>query len=512
MVGVPGRSKGCNSCRRRKKGCDLGRPRCARCLQAGIECDGYERERIFIHTNPNSTTTVTKSKATLLPTATVAEGGSDESPSSSLPLEVAVSASLTRSAHRVNIIATLWNLRCTAEHTCELATVLWIAKIQDKPIFLQSPCLQKSILAVCLASIGKQRQTEWMVKEGLQLYGSAVKTLSKALGRLPPSTPPPDSMLVTTRVLAMHEIISGCAIQGDPHMQVSHWPMHKMGELALLTARSPDSFVESPSHEMFVDARFMCTIAAVTVRRATVLSRSDWKTIPWSKAAKSSRDFLVDILVDIPGLLEQLDVIASCADPCLRNTLAAKCLEHAHDCERMLTAWLDTSCPEGWGWATCPYADYEDATQDDIRHANIMCLFWAVYAQVLTIIQSISTSPVPEDSHSRKETIRLCCQSISRTIPLFFVLDVKLVGCYQIVSFPMFFALDGLIYTEDEMTEDTLRLFNLFLNPSKGGGSLAQFMTAMLKNSPVWQQSEAAKTLAMLAQKAPTLSKNSFLS
>jgi hypothetical protein len=254
------------------------------------------------------------------------------------------------------------------------------------------------------------------------------------------------------------------------------------------------------------------TVAAVTVRRATILSRPDWKRIPWSKTAKSSRDFLIDILVDLPFLLQQLDIIASCADACLRKILAAKCLEHAQDCERLLMAWLDTTCPEGWGWAGCPYVDYKDATQDDIRHANTMCLFWATYAQVLTIIQSLSTSPVPEDTISRKETIRLCCQSISRTIPIFFVLEAKLVGCYQIVSFPMFLALDGLIYTEGEMTEDTLRLVNLFLKPSKCGGSLAHFMTGMLKNSPVWQQSEAGKTLAILAQKAPILGTNGTVS
>jgi len=31
-----------------------------------------------------------------------------------------------------------------------------------------------------------------------------------------------------------------------------------MGELALLTARSPDTFADGPSHNMFLDARFMC--------------------------------------------------------------------------------------------------------------------------------------------------------------------------------------------------------------------------------------------------------------
>ncbi|GKT93743.1 C6 zinc finger domain protein [Colletotrichum tofieldiae] len=46
MVGVPGRSKGCNTCRKRKKGCQ----------KAGIDCAGYERKRIFVNvTHPVAT-------------------------------------------------------------------------------------------------------------------------------------------------------------------------------------------------------------------------------------------------------------------------------------------------------------------------------------------------------------------------------------------------------------------------------------------------------------------------
>ena len=48
MVGVPGKSKGCSTCRRRKKGCDQKRPVCGQCHSGGYACGGYERERTFI--------------------------------------------------------------------------------------------------------------------------------------------------------------------------------------------------------------------------------------------------------------------------------------------------------------------------------------------------------------------------------------------------------------------------------------------------------------------------------
>ncbi|EPE10372.1 fungal transcriptional regulatory protein [Ophiostoma piceae UAMH 11346] len=58
MVGVPGRSKACATCRRRKKGCDFQRPSCTQCLRAGLECGGYERGRIFVHTTQHRPSTL----------------------------------------------------------------------------------------------------------------------------------------------------------------------------------------------------------------------------------------------------------------------------------------------------------------------------------------------------------------------------------------------------------------------------------------------------------------------
>ncbi|KUJ10559.1 uncharacterized protein LY89DRAFT_740268 [Mollisia scopiformis] len=49
MVGVPGKSKGCHTCRRRRVKCDLGQPNCARCTKIGKVCEGYERGLVFLN-------------------------------------------------------------------------------------------------------------------------------------------------------------------------------------------------------------------------------------------------------------------------------------------------------------------------------------------------------------------------------------------------------------------------------------------------------------------------------
>ncbi|KAI0013959.1 hypothetical protein F4779DRAFT_639100 [Xylariaceae sp. FL0662B] len=53
MVGVPGKYKGCNTCRARRVACDNGRPFCKKCTDYGRECGGYERETVFIVGTPD---------------------------------------------------------------------------------------------------------------------------------------------------------------------------------------------------------------------------------------------------------------------------------------------------------------------------------------------------------------------------------------------------------------------------------------------------------------------------
>ncbi|KAK4040900.1 hypothetical protein C8A01DRAFT_35072 [Parachaetomium inaequale] len=48
MVGVPGKYKGCETCRLRRVKCDNQRPHCRKCLDGGRACAGYERETVFI--------------------------------------------------------------------------------------------------------------------------------------------------------------------------------------------------------------------------------------------------------------------------------------------------------------------------------------------------------------------------------------------------------------------------------------------------------------------------------
>lgn len=44
-------TSGCASCKRRKIKCDNIRPKCTRCLRAGIDCTGFEQRLRFVNEN-----------------------------------------------------------------------------------------------------------------------------------------------------------------------------------------------------------------------------------------------------------------------------------------------------------------------------------------------------------------------------------------------------------------------------------------------------------------------------
>lgn len=49
MVGVPGKSKSCLSCRKRKIQCDLKTPTCDQCQRTNRVCDRYAKRTIFVN-------------------------------------------------------------------------------------------------------------------------------------------------------------------------------------------------------------------------------------------------------------------------------------------------------------------------------------------------------------------------------------------------------------------------------------------------------------------------------
>ncbi len=129
-----------------------------------------------------------------------------------------------------------------------------------------------------------------------------------------------------------------------------------------------------------------------------MLSTPEWKSIPWQNIAKDLKDVLVDVLVDMPGLVEAFDDMRLCPEPsrqaALRLKLVQKCWEH----DRQLLAWfglLSRGVNQGndhgvTGKQPCLASRSEEDIVTHVAQVHGMCLFWTTSLVLYSILRAAS--------------------------------------------------------------------------------------------------------------------------
>ncbi|KAK4196038.1 hypothetical protein QBC40DRAFT_184438 [Triangularia verruculosa] len=449
MVGVPGRSKACHTCRRRRKGCDLERPSCGQCSRLGLQCDGYERRTMFIHADP--TTAGTSKKSTI--TTTLARKPLLVNGTASYPVGEARSTvtllptSLTSSAYKCNYVALFWEMydpHSDLERDLDnaLSTTAWLAGVHSDKSYHNSPLLQTSFLAFCLGSVGHRLGQKPLIENGMNAYNEALRGLSKSIAaQACRNRVPDDATVATTRILSLYEVFFGSdplshtsasscpgeAATFKEHVlvdkplcmsygQADAWHRHRFGELALLESQSPDMYKEGIAHRLLADGRLSITIAAVGVHRSTILAREDWLTVPWTGShKKTSRDLLLDIFVQMPGCLEDMTKIEVALNLSLRYCSyhiiperltgsggVQALLMLIQRCQRLLGqlhSWFDHDAPLLWKEFLSSLSSYrpqppnvaypiskDPPSADDVSAAHLMCLYWSTRIKLMLII------------------------------------------------------------------------------------------------------------------------------
>ncbi|KAM0327486.1 hypothetical protein ACHAQA_005774 [Verticillium albo-atrum] len=190
MVGVPGRSKGCNTCRRRKKGCDQQRPVCGQCLKAGVECTGYDRQRVFI----NASKPIDGQALTVTRVSPPAH-------------DVSLHSSLARSAYEVKYLDLFWQIylpsgQAFTPYASGYSIGGWTAVARD--LFHTDDALRKSLLAMCLGTLGREGGEQWMIREGLRSYTQALGEMTSGLRS--PEKRKSDAFLIASRLMGLYEV------------------------------------------------------------------------------------------------------------------------------------------------------------------------------------------------------------------------------------------------------------------------------------------------------------------
>lgn len=131
-------------------------------------------------------------------------------------------------------------------------------------------------------------------------------------------------------------------------------------------------------------------LSAILQRKRLVLGAPEWKSIPWQKIPKDFKDILVDVLVDMPRLVEDYDSMKLCADVSKRAALEVeleqKCWEH----HQQLLTWvgllsrLIDASKESSGEAR------EEDLVIHIAQVHGMALYWTTSLVLYTILRSVS--------------------------------------------------------------------------------------------------------------------------
>ncbi|KAK1635579.1 hypothetical protein BDP81DRAFT_322140 [Colletotrichum phormii] len=265
MVGVGGRSKACDHCRRRRVKCDLAAPECARCVKAHLKCGGC-RGLSFIQYNGHRTT----------------HDATDVSDMHEIiPIQIA------------QPYVTPWSMddvyaSYAMDHLLHESEEVVVKSGTNRT--LTNQCF----IALSTTIFGIDQKEPQVLQHGLHRYGTALKALNRALSD--PKESRSFDVLEAIIVMAVFEMIAGNREDG--------WIEHARGLERLLDFRGPKSMQPLPCLVLLEKARPSMIFAALVTRKSTILSRALWKGLPWMQnpERKNPLQLLLDVVADCPEL------------------------------------------------------------------------------------------------------------------------------------------------------------------------------------------------------------------
>jgi len=206
-------------------------------------------------------------------------------------------------------------------------------------------------------------------------------------------------------------------------------------------------------------------------RKQCVLSDPGWKTIPWRLTKKTLKEILVDILVDLPTLLEDVDVMAAMTDPGTKQIQKETLASRVWVFDKRLTDWyLSVPLPRELGMLDIEDADSMRA--EDLTLAHIMTLYWCtclvLYRTMTEVVEPDFVLPEHADSS-------IYCKKIIQAIPIFLH---PVVGTYRVhlATFPMGLCMNYLARCDPhEMTTERALLASYFRRPE--GATMKSFVS-----------------------------------
>jgi hypothetical protein len=417
-----------------------------------------------------------------------------------------MSASLERSAFGVKGMEVVYDFFPKYEDAGGVMQLTYVFSSILATLSLREEALRQTILAVGLVTLGKSSEDQALIRKGQSLYGEALQEMGVALRD--PERRKSEALLATTRLLGLYEILHGTDQKNLT--QARNWMSHAQGELALIVGRGPEAYTTDSAHLLFTVARYSTVgrpssysllfvltgakaIAGVRSRKPSVLNEERWKTIPWRGRIKPARDTILDILLEIPEILSDLDYIDSLPldDDCfddLRLKATAKCwTSHGH-----LDAWFKENAHK------VHTTDIEAPVPIDFANLGVAMLSLSYWATATLLYQSLdrvlrfstddNLAPYINRPHGRH-----FARLIVRSVAWLFRKDNGVTGATGI-SFPLGVAMMYLRQSDVPDPEYTELVFSVWNDP-EWPSSIKVFLKSMA-NPIKWPAKEIPKNPA----------------
>ncbi|PSN74884.1 hypothetical protein BS50DRAFT_26197 [Corynespora cassiicola Philippines] len=456
MVGVPGRSKGCITCRRRKKGCDLQRPICGQCRSKGLFCGSYNDDRIFVNENSRFSQ---------------GQGSIQHLQRVATQVDIMLPDNLTRSAYGERFIEEFFDVYLPYPHKGRPAVIHTNSFLSAlTTLYVQDQTLRYALLAIGATFLGKVSGEIQLIQQGYRVYGQCLWKLQRALQF--PDSSIGEALLAVPRLMGLFEILFGT--EEHTKQQAASWCSHADGEWALMRNKGAESYSNGVAHDLFVEGRLNPIIAAIRMRKATPLNSDEWKTIPWKLHPKTPKDSLIDILAGIPELMHDREILPTLGSNVYANghgKSLKKCLKLSKKLEYWSLRYMDL--------LYTPASEKAVAIHfRDPNTAHLSVLYWTTSTLLYLCLDDLLSVPFSDKSlhHQDRNHPRVFARRIARSASYFFGESLGIWGATTI-SFPIGTAL--LYLKRNEIDEDYTRLiFTAWQNPNLPG-AIKKFIDSM---------------------------------
>ncbi|OBT68800.1 hypothetical protein VE03_02121 [Pseudogymnoascus sp. 23342-1-I1] len=434
MVGVPGKFKGCNTCRTRRVKCDNARPKCQKCVASGRECGGYERQMIFIVGTTNE-----RGRCSSHPHRSILTAKQKKEKEKERETETELSRPQVD-----------WHSHSEGERSATLPPTPTPSNRSPPPevscVFLHSPSLalnpsfeaegEAFSLPGLTHSLPEFSDPDSTREFSLHAF-SFIRELETPHqrrsddGDANPRARKKAHLEVDTYSASRNDQVEPATTllfvynsTGAPAGEAGPFHCLHGGTSTEIKSRDPSSFQKFPAHQFFANLyRPFACFDAMSRCQATFLARPEWCAAPWEDIPKTDMDRLFDIQVMLPGIFERAKRTESFPPSAYRRLKAKDLLDNCTRLDKSFEEWYNDlkSLSDGpLFWSVDASHAYNPKARGELNalfpitlefldvptallHLNYwaaLCLFYQTIQQVQQNCMEVAPSPPARSSYT----------------------------------------------------------------------------------------------------------------